>query len=310
MIVLLGSTGYVGQVFARELQERGLPFRSVSRREVDYTRPAELRRLLERERPDFLINAAGYTGKPNVDACELDKANCLAGNAVFPGQVADLCRELDLPWGHVSSGCIFSGRRADGSPFVEEDAPNFSFRQDFCSFYSGTKALGEETIGYRPGADRLSWVPTREERAYVWRLRIPFNHEAGPRNYLSKLLHYERLIDAENAISHLDDFVRACLACWDKKVAFGIYNVTNPGSVTTRQVVRWIEESPLGESLRKDGKQFHFFRDEAEFMEKAAKTPRSNCVLSPEKLMRTGITLRTVEDAIRHSLETWTETKP
>ena len=37
---------------------------------------------------EFLINAAGYTGKPNVDACELHKADCLMGNAVLPGIIA------------------------------------------------------------------------------------------------------------------------------------------------------------------------------------------------------------------------------
>lgn len=305
MIILLGATGYVGEAFAAELQQRQLAFRSVSRQDIDYTRPDALRSLLRECAPEFLINAAGYTGKPNVDACELDKANCLAGNGVLPGLISDVCRELGIPWGHVSSGCIFSGRRGDGEPFAESDAPNFSFRQDHCSFYSGTKALGEETIGYGPGDDGRSWVPTREESAYVWRLRIPFNHVDGPRNYLSKLMRYNQLLDAENAISHLDDFVGACLDCWIKQVPFGIYNVTNPGSVTTREVVGLIEASPLGPRLKSEGKQFSFFPDEDEFMRRAAKTPRSNCVLSPAKLESVGIPLRPVAEAIRVSLENW-----
>ena len=65
--------------------------------------------LLRRDKPEFLINAAGYTGKPNVDACELHKTECLFGNAVFPGLVAQACNEAGVPWGHVSSGCIYTG---------------------------------------------------------------------------------------------------------------------------------------------------------------------------------------------------------
>ena len=91
----------------------------------------------------------GIRAKPNVDACEMHKAECLAGNAVLPGTIAQACEAANVPWGHVSSGCIYTGSRPDGSGFTEEDAPNFSFRQNNCSFYSGTKALGEEVLaGY------------------------------------------------------------------------------------------------------------------------------------------------------------------
>jgi len=43
-------------------------------------------------------------------------------------------------------GCIFTGAHPDGSGFSEEDAPNFDFRHNNCSFYSGSKALGEEIL--------------------------------------------------------------------------------------------------------------------------------------------------------------------
>jgi dTDP-4-dehydrorhamnose reductase len=55
----------------------------VRRADVDYTDRVVLTELLRREKPAFLINAAGYTGKPNVDACELHKSECLLGNAVL-----------------------------------------------------------------------------------------------------------------------------------------------------------------------------------------------------------------------------------
>ena len=57
----------------------------------------------------------------------------------------------------------------------------------------------------------------------------------------------------------------------------GTYNMTNPGSVTTRQVTEWM----LDEGVT--SKQFKFFDDEEQFMNKAAKTPRSNCVLDTSK---------------------------
>ena len=81
--------------------------------------PKTLEEFLQSKKPRFLINAAGYTGKPNVDACELAKADCLNGNAVLPGTIRQVCEDLKITWGHVSSGCIFSGRRPDGGGWTE-----------------------------------------------------------------------------------------------------------------------------------------------------------------------------------------------
>lgn len=276
----------MGTAYQNLLQGKGIPFRNLRRAEFDYTDAAALTDLLRREKPDFLINAAGYTGKPNVDACELHKTECLFGNAVLPGRIAAACEAAGVPWGHVSSGCIYTGARPDGSGFTETDAPNFSFRTDNCSFYSGTKALGEEVLAGRPDV-------------YVWRLRIPFDRHEGPRNYLTKLMRYQRLLEATNSISQLQEFVAATFACWEKRVPFGTYNVTNPGQVTTHEVVELIRQSGV---CRKD---FAFFKDEDEFMHTAAKTPRSNCVMDSTKLHATGITMTEVHEAIARDLARW-----
>lgn len=286
MIYLLGGSGYVGQAYQALLSQKGIPFRNLRRAEVDYTDRAVLSAALKRDRPQFLINAAGYTGKPNVDACELHKAETLFGNAVLPGIVADACEEAGVPWGHVSSGCIFSGTRPDGAGFTEEDTPNFTFRTNHCSFYSGTKALGEEVLAGRPGV-------------YVWRLRIPFDNIDNPRNYLTKLIRYAKLLEATNSISELHEFVAATFACWEKRIPFGVYNVVNPGQVTTREVVELIKKSGVSR------KEFVFFPSEEEFMKVAAKTPRSNCVLDPGKLDRAGIRLTEVHEAVERSLRNW-----
>jgi dTDP-4-dehydrorhamnose reductase len=286
MIYLLGGSGYVGSAYQALLARKGLPFRNVRRAEFDYANGTALADLLRREKPTFLINAAGYTGKPNVDACELHKSECLMGNAVLPGTIARACAEAGIPWGHVSSGCIFTGSRADGAGFTESDTPNFTFRTDNCSFYSGTKALGEEVLAGAPSV-------------FVWRLRIPFNEVDNARNYLSKLMRYSTLLEAENSISQLDEFVAATFACWEKRVPFGTYNVTNPGHVTTREVVDLIKKTGVS------NKEFKFFTNEAEFMRTAAKTPRSNCVMDSRKLAATGIKLTEVHDAVERDLRRW-----
>jgi dTDP-4-dehydrorhamnose reductase len=312
MILLLGATGYIGEAFAKALRERGQPFASLSRKDVDYTRFEVLLEHLRRTKPAFLINASGYTGKPNVDACEDHKADALAGNTLLPQTIAHACAATGTPWGHVSSGCIYAGAKvaeaggwqiekdlskpsfkslAEKNPdairgFKEDDEPNFTFRQPPCSFYSGTKALAEEAIA---GIGQC----------YVWRLRIPFDEFDGPRNYLSKIQRYPKVYDNVNSISHRADFARACLDLWERRALFGTYNVTNPGFVTTRQVVALIEK------ILKPARRFEFWKDDEEFYRVAAKTPRSNCVLDITKLLSTGVKLRPVGEALEASLRAW-----
>jgi len=312
MIVILGASGYIGQAFQALLQQQAQPFVALSRRQVDYTQYGAMVEFLRSKRPRFLINAAGYTGKPNVDACETARADALLGNTLFPMTVSHACEAAGVPWGHVSSGCIYSGAIVDEGNgrrvepdlttaemqrlvatnpetvfgFSETDEPNFSFRRPPCSFYSGTKALGEEALA-------------ADQQVYLWRLRIPFNHVDSSRNYLSKLQRYTKVYDNVNSISHLDDFVRACVDLWTMRAPFGTYNVTNPGFVTSRQVVEKIQR------LLEPARSFDFWKDDIEFYRVAAQSPRSNCVMDTTKLVATGVQIRGVEEALTDALQRW-----
>jgi dTDP-4-dehydrorhamnose reductase len=283
---LLGGSGYVGSEFVRYFEKNGLDYVCFSRKQVDIYHPEELAGMLRRHKVEFLINCAGFTGKPNVDACETQRTDCLMANAVLPGLIARACEQADVPWGHVSSGCIYTGDKAGGGGFTELDPPNFSFRQNNCSFYSGCKALGEECL-------------EEAQRCYIWRLRIPFDHRDSSRNYLSKVMRYSRLLDARNSLSHLGEFVASCVACYSRQLEYGVYNMTNPGSVTTREVVEMIRRSGLCD------KEFDFFSSEQEFMAVAAKTPRSNTVLDNSKAVSAGLMTTEVHQAVEQALRDW-----
>src|SRR5665213_1599661 len=137
MILLLGASGYIGEAFARELTRRKKDFVPLSHKPVDYTRFDALLEFLKAKKPAFVINAAGYTGKPNVDACELHKADTLQGNTLFPQTVAHACAAEKIPWGHVSSGCIFSGAKIveNGKVRAEKDFTRPELRET-CLLYT------------------------------------------------------------------------------------------------------------------------------------------------------------------------------
>ena len=112
-------------------------------------------------------------------------------------------------------------------------------------------------------------------------------------------MRYSKLLEAANSISQLEEFVAATFACWEKHVPFGTYNVTNPGHVTTHEVVDLIKKSGVCT------KEFSFFKSEDEFMHTAAKTPRSNCVMTSAKLAGVGIKMTEVHEAIARDLRNW-----
>ncbi len=312
MIALLGASGYIGSAFAEALEERQWAFAALSRAQLDYTRFPVLVEFLRQQKPAFLINAAGFTGKPNVDACEVARTETLNGNVLLPLTIAHACEITGTPWGQISSGCIYNGAKVlrEGRwevetdlasaefqnlrsehperilGFDETDCPNFTFGRPPCSFYSGSKALAEEALSKVSGC-------------YIWRLRMPFDERDHARNYLTKMQRYDRLYESINSISHRGDFVRACLDLWECRAPFGIYNITNPGYVSTREVVEKIR-CVLGFE-----REFTFFSGHAEFYRSGVRAARSNCILNVEKLLGTGVRMRPVTEALGDALKRW-----
>jgi UDP-glucose 4,6-dehydratase len=317
MILLLGATGYLGRAFADELRRRGCNYIPLSRQTFDYTNRDLLFWYVRKTRPELVINAASYSGRPNVDACETSRPEAFRTNTLLPQTVARVCLMTNTVWAHLSTGCVYSGAKVfqkgklrierdlnrpelrqlfDAHPedflgFSEVDEPNFTFRHRFFNYYSGTKAMAEEALGdCGPG--------------YVWRLLLPFNERNEPCNFLSRLQQYARIYDHLTSLSHLEDCVRACLDLWERRTPFGTYNVVNPGVVTTRQVVEMI-----GRTIKPDSR-FEFWADDQEFYESGANALRSNCILDVTKAAHAGVQIRRVEEAIEDALGHWWPFEP
>ena len=283
--LIFGGSGWIGSEFVKQLTEKRIFTQEFPSRGFDGNGWTfkNLEYVIRQATPDVVINCAGYTGKPNVDACEDHKDECIISNVMFVKMLADACSVNGIPIGHVSSGCIYDGYEKH---YVETDKPNFCFTSLPCSFYSGTKAMAE---------DMLASV----KKKWVWRLRIPFESKDGPRNYLTKVLRYDTLLNMRNSLSHKGEFVSACIEMMMKWKPYGIYNMTNPGSVTTEEVVEMMMMMKLDTT-----KVFKYFKNLEEF-NKIIRAPRSNCVLDSNKLAKTGIVMRPVKDALLDTIDRW-----
>ena len=110
---------------------------------------------------------------------------------------------------------------------------------------------------------------------------------------------YPKVYDNVNSLSHRGDFARACLDLWERRAPFGTYNVTNPGYITTRQVIGLVQK------VLQPNRKFEFWASDEEFYQSAAKAPRSNCVLDTSKLLESGVKMRPVQEAHFAALKQW-----
>ncbi|QOC92741.1 dTDP-4-dehydrorhamnose reductase family protein [Micromonospora craniellae] len=151
-VLVLGVTGMLGHAVLRDLSEDpDLDVHGLARRVddhagwfpahlrdritpgVDATRFADVRRLLDTLHPDVVINCVGVI-KQRPDVQEAVPTVTL--NALLPHLLADACADLGSRVVHVSTDCVFSGRRGG---YTEEDLP------DPPDLYGRSKLLGEAT---------------------------------------------------------------------------------------------------------------------------------------------------------------------
>ena len=141
---------------------------------------ADAEKLVRRHRPRVLINAAGYTGRRNVDDCELDKEGTLAANVFVPLWLAEAAVRRGIKFVHISSGCIYHYDYKKDRPITETRVPDY-----FDLFYSRTKIYAERAL------EPLC----RKRGVLITRIRIPLDDTPHPKNVLTKLLRYGKVID-------------------------------------------------------------------------------------------------------------------
>ncbi len=144
-ILVFGSNGMLGHA----LQAVCPTARFYTHRDVDITDDAGINRVLLRDRPDIVINAAAYT---DVDGCEDNRDHAMLVNGTGPGFIANACSEIGAVLVHYSSDYVFNGMMPE---YYEND------ENDPINSYGESKLLGEILIqenmeNYR--IIRTSWL--------------------------------------------------------------------------------------------------------------------------------------------------------
>lgn len=148
-IVLLGATGQVGRELIRVLPALG-ELVACDRATADLERPDEVVALLDRERPEVVVNAAAYTA---VDRAEQDRERAKLVNDTAVAAVAAEAARQGALFVHYSTDYVFAGDTAGAHDEADEPRPQ--------SVYGTTKLAGERAVAAAGGPHyvfRTSWV--------------------------------------------------------------------------------------------------------------------------------------------------------
>ena len=167
--------------------------------DLDITNFENVREVLEKERPDVVINCAAAT---NVDGCELNKDLALKINAIGPRNLAMVCEKIGAKIVQVSTDYVFSG--VGESPLTEFDltAPY--------SVYGKTKLLGEGYVrkfSSKYFIVRTAWLYGRIGKNFVYTmmrlgkekesLNVVNDQKGNPTNANDLAYHILKLIETE-----------------------------------------------------------------------------------------------------------------
>ena len=157
-ILLLGKNGQLGWELQRTLQPLGI-VHALDYPEIDLTHPDTLDGILQKIRPEIIINATAYTA---VDEAESKPDLCMSINAHAPGYMAEIAAKMGAILIHYSTDYVFDGEK--GSPYIETDSPNP------LNIYGQSKLLGEQAVNQAGGATlvlRTSWVYSLRRDSFV-----------------------------------------------------------------------------------------------------------------------------------------------
>lgn len=146
-ILITGAAGQLGSELCRQLKNKGSALGAapaglagaqlvaVDIQDANLANHSQAQALVQRHRPNVLINCAAYT---NVDLAQSQPQAAFAGNALAPKNLAIACRENSTVLLHISTDYVFSG--AARAPYTEADLPNPQTE------YGKTKLLGEQYV--------------------------------------------------------------------------------------------------------------------------------------------------------------------
>ena len=232
--LVYGSKGWIGQQLIDELKKRKFDYVEGSARAINQE---VLLEEIIRVNPTHIISLIGRThgsvtdkNYTTIDYLQDSSrvSENIRDNLYSPLVLAILCEKLDIHFSYFGTGCLFEydethpfGQEETG--FKESDTPNF-----FGSHYSTVKGYTDQLMHLLGNSLNL-------------RIRMCLTPSPNWRNFITKLVTYEKICSIPNSMSVLPDLIPLAVDMAVNKVT-GTVNLTNPGLITHDEILEMYKE--------------------------------------------------------------------
>jgi dTDP-4-dehydrorhamnose reductase len=272
-VTIFGASGLLGKDLMREWT--GDQVTGLSSRDADIRDVAQVRAVLERTQPEWIVLAAAYT---DVDGCESHQERAFAVNRDGAVNVAEEAKRAHARLLFLSSDYVFDG--TNNSPYETDDGRNPQ------SLYGKSKAEAEMRL--------LDILPSCCIARTSWLFGV--GGKCFPDTIL-KLAASRPALDVVNdqrgSPTYSIDLARA-IRDLCRKDASGVVHITNAGECTWFDFAREIVKSA--------GLRCEVRPTTSRHMARPAPRPAYS-VLSPASLHRYGITMPAWPDALQRYMQ-------
>ena len=234
-VLVYGSKGWIGNQFIEILKNNHINFtEGQSRTDSEVTLSDEI----TTHAPTHVVSFIGRThGKidnkiyTTIDYLEQEGklVENMRDNLFSPLLLANICHKKNIHYTYLGTGCIFKfdethpfGKEENG--FTEDSLPNF-----FGSSYSIVKGF----------TDRLMHL--YEDKVLNLRIRMPITGNKNPRNFITKIVNYEKVCSVPNSMTVLPELLPYVLDMMKNKTT-GTMNLTNPGLISHNEILQMYKE--------------------------------------------------------------------
>jgi len=282
-LLVLGGSGLIGNALLKNYKnefdilttfyKNHISIKNV--RSFQYSFPNDLnnlRELLEKEKPDVLVNTMGYS---NIDFCELNKSDTEMLHVEVTEKICKLCENIGTKQIFLSSDYVFDGEKGN---YSEDDVPNP------VNYYGLSKLKAEQLILKNP----INTV-IRTSVIYDWDYRARFFNSVIKN--LQNNQEINATTDVYNSVTFLDNLVESIF----KVITLnqnGIFHVVDSACVNRFEFAEMIAKIfRLDKNLIKTVS----VQDEPKNI---AKRPKNACLNNSKAKKELGLNFNTIEEGV------------
>lgn len=209
-VLVTGVKGQLGYDVVNELKNRNHEAVGVDIEEMDITDEESVNRVIREAAPDAVIHCAAYTA---VDAAEDNEVLCRNVNARGTGNIARVCRDLDIRMMYISTDYVFNGQGT--RPWEPDD------KREPLNIYGQTKYEGE--------------LEVEENLDKYFIVRIAWVFGVNGKNFIKTMLNLGKTRDKLNVVAdqvgsptYTFDLARLLVDMIETE-KYGRYHATNEG---------------------------------------------------------------------------------